>query len=191
MKNILDRLKMQNSVKSTDNGRRDFIKQASMGGLALGFLFDKNPAKEIDFITQKVKRFGAPSELKITDIRVAVVTGAPMVCPILRIDTNQGITGYGEIRDGASAKYGLFLKSRLLGKNPCHVEQIFKSIKQFGGQGRAAGGVCGVEQREGDPGDLAGLLGRGCCAEGERKEGDGADGVGRSVSDRARKGKRG
>jgi len=33
-----------------------------------------------------------------------------------------------------------------------------------------------VEQREGDPGDLAGLLGRGCCTEGERKEGDGAAG---------------
>ena len=33
-----------------------------------------------------------------------------------------------------------------------------------------------MEQREGDPGDLAGLLGRGCCAEGERKEGDGAAG---------------
>ena len=41
---------------------------------------------------------------------------------------------------------------------------------------RESGGVCGVEQREGDPGDLAGLLGRGCCAEGERKEGDGAAG---------------
>ena len=26
-----------------------------------------------------------------------------------------------------------------------------------------------MEQREGDPGDLAGHLGRGCCAEGERK----------------------
>jgi len=145
MKNILDRLKIQSSVKSTDSGRRDFIKQASLGGLALGFLFDKNPAREIDFITQKVNRFSAPSDLKITDIRVAVVTGAPMTCPILRIDTNQGISGYGEIRDGASPKYGLFLKSRLLGKNPCHVEQVFKSIKQFGGQGRAAGGVCGVE----------------------------------------------
>jgi len=145
MKQIPGNLKNINKTVPERSGRRDFIKQASLGGLALGFLFDKDPAGEIDFITQKVKRFGAPSELKITDIRVAVVTGAPMICPILRIDTNQGISGYGEIRDGASAKYGLFLKSRLLGKNPCHVEQIFKSIKQFGGQGRAAGGVCGVE----------------------------------------------
>ncbi|MES1225689.1 MAG: mandelate racemase/muconate lactonizing enzyme family protein, partial [Bacteroidota bacterium] len=130
--------------KQGDN-RRDFLKKVSLGGLGLGFMFDKDPAKEIDYITQKVNRFGKPSDLKITDIRVAVVTGAPMVCPLIRIDTNQGISGYGEIRDAASPKYGLFLKSRLLGKNPCNVEQIFKAIKQFGGQGRAAGGVCGVE----------------------------------------------
>ncbi|WP_435357429.1 mandelate racemase/muconate lactonizing enzyme family protein [Emticicia sp. SJ17W-69] len=130
--------------KQTDN-RRDFIKKASLGGLSLGLLFDGKPEQEMEFITQKVKRAGKPSDLKITDVRVAVVTGAPMTCPILRIDTNQGISGYGEVRDGASAKYGLFLKSRLLGKNPCDVEKIFKSIKQFGGQGRAAGGVCGVE----------------------------------------------
>jgi L-alanine-DL-glutamate epimerase-like enolase superfamily enzyme len=37
------------------------------------------------------------------------------------------------------------LKSRILGLNPCNVEMIFKIIKQFGGQGRQAGGVCGVE----------------------------------------------
>ncbi|MBL7764407.1 MAG: mandelate racemase/muconate lactonizing enzyme family protein, partial [Chitinophagaceae bacterium] len=134
----------QEEQKQGDN-RRDFIKKASLGGLGLGFMFDNDPAKEMEYITQKVNRNGRPSDLKITDLRIAVVTGAPMTCPLIRIDTNQGISGYGEIRDGASAKYGLFLKSRLLGKNPCSVEQIFKSIKQFGGQGRAAGGVCGVE----------------------------------------------
>src|SRR6266508_5547530 len=122
--------------------RRNFIKKASLSGLGLGFLFDHDPAQEIEYITQKVRRAGKPADLKITDLRVAVVTGAPMTCPILRIDTNQGISGYGEIRDGASANYGLFLKSRLVGKNPCNVEQWFKSIKQFGGQARAAGGVC-------------------------------------------------
>jgi L-alanine-DL-glutamate epimerase-like enolase superfamily enzyme len=37
------------------------------------------------------------------------------------------------------------LKSRILGKNPCNVEMIFKSIKQFGGPARQAGGVCAVE----------------------------------------------
>ena len=33
-----------------------------------------------------------------------------------------------------------------------------------------------MEQRKGDSSDLAGLLRHGCCAEGERKEGDGAAG---------------
>jgi L-alanine-DL-glutamate epimerase-like enolase superfamily enzyme len=162
MKNILDRFKYKGSLPTAPEGadklttpefdnthhgdtRRDFIKKASLGGLFLGMNFDKKPEEEIAYVTQKVRRRSAPSELKITDLRVAVVAGAPMTCPILRIDTNQGISGYGEIRDGASAKYGLFLKSRLLGKNPCNVEAIFKEIKQFGGHGRAAGGVCGVE----------------------------------------------
>ena len=64
---------------------------------------------------------------------------------IIRIDTNQGIYGLGEVRDGADVRYALMLKSRILGQNPCNVELIFKTIKQFGGQARQAGGVCGVE----------------------------------------------
>ena len=64
---------------------------------------------------------------------------------IIRIDTNQGIYGLGEVRDGADERYALMLKSRMLGMNPCNVEMIFKTIKQFGGQSRQGGGVCGVE----------------------------------------------
>ncbi len=86
-----------------------------------------------------------PSELKITDLRVATIKGAPMTDPIIRIDTNQGIYGLGEVRDGASKTYALILKSRLLGENPCNVDKIFRKIKQFGGESRQAGGVCGIE----------------------------------------------
>ncbi len=129
----------------TPPSRRDFIKNSALGGLSLGMLFDGRPDKEFEFLSQKVRRESSPSTLKITDLRIATVTKAPMTCPIIRIDTNQGISGYGEIRDGASAKLGLFLKSRLLGKNPCTPEKLFKDIKQFGNHGRAAGGVCGVE----------------------------------------------
>ena len=68
-----------------------------------------------------------------------------MTCPIIRIDTNQGIYGLGEVRDGASKNYALMLKSRLLGENPCNVDKIFRKIKQFGGHARQGGGVCGVE----------------------------------------------
>jgi L-alanine-DL-glutamate epimerase-like enolase superfamily enzyme len=86
-----------------------------------------------------------PSELKITDLRIAEVTKAPMECPIIRIDTNQGIYGLGEVRDWASPTYALMLKTRILGENPCNVDKIFRKIKQFGGQSRQGGGVCGVE----------------------------------------------
>ncbi|MBW3623887.1 MAG: mandelate racemase/muconate lactonizing enzyme family protein [Armatimonadetes bacterium] len=87
-----------------------------------------------------------PSELKITDLRVAVIGRAPMTCPLIRIDTNQdGIYGLGEVRDGASPTYALMLKSRLLGENPLNVDKLFRKIKQFGGHSRQAGGVCAVE----------------------------------------------
>ena len=68
-----------------------------------------------------------------------------MRVPIIRIDTNQGISGYGEVRDGGSKRYALFLKSKILGENPCNVERIFKKIRQFGYHGRQGGGVSGVE----------------------------------------------
>jgi L-alanine-DL-glutamate epimerase-like enolase superfamily enzyme len=126
--------------KQTDN-RRDFIKKASLSGLGLGLMFDSKPEQEMEFITQKIKRAGKPSDLKITDVRIAVLTGIPTTCPILRIDTNQGISGYGEIRNGASVAYGSFLKSQILGKNPCDVEKTFKLIKRFAGQDYSVGGI--------------------------------------------------
>ena len=53
----------------------------------------------------------SPSTLKITDLRVAtVVKPGPSPCPIIRIDTNQGVYGLGEVRDGASPTYALFLE---------------------------------------------------------------------------------
>ena len=127
-------------AKSPD--RRDFLKKASLGGLAMGLLFNSaDIEQEVDFITQKVTRFSSPTDLKITDLRIAWCGNVP----IIKIYTNQDIYGLGEVRDAGSPTYALFLKSRILGKNPCSVEQIFKNLKQFGGHGRAGGGVSGIE----------------------------------------------
>ena len=92
-----------------------------------------------------VNTHSRPSDLKITDLRIANLVGLPMRVSIIRMETNQGLVGYGEVRDGASKTYALLLKSRLLGENPCNVDQVFRKIKQFGYHGRQAGGVCGVE----------------------------------------------
>ena len=86
-----------------------------------------------------------PTDLKITDMRFVDIVGAPMHCTLLRIETNQGITGYGEVRDGASKLYAQMLKRFLIGENPCNIDKLFRRIQQFGGQSRQAGGVCGVE----------------------------------------------
>ena len=94
---------------------------------------------------ENVNTHSRPSDLKITDMRVANLRGAPFRATIIRIDTNQGLSGYGEVRDGGSPTYALMLKSRLLGENPCNVDKLFRKIKQFGHHARQAGGVCGVE----------------------------------------------
>ncbi len=94
---------------------------------------------------EPVSSASAPSQLRITDLRVANLQGVPFRSSVLRIDTNQGLSGYGEVRDGASATYALMLKSRLLGQNPCQIERILRELEQFGGHGRLGGGVSGVE----------------------------------------------
>lgn len=103
------------------------------------------PDHTLEAYQQNINTNSKPSDLKITDLRVATVARAPMTCPVIRIDTNQGIYGLGEVRDGASKTYALMLKSRLLNENPCNVDKVFRKIKQFGFHARQAGGVCGVE----------------------------------------------
>lgn len=92
-----------------------------------------------------VSAYSKPTALKITDLRVVNLRALPFDVSLLRIDTNQGLRGYGEVRDGASPTYALQLKSRLLGENPCNIDKIFRKIKQFGFHGRQGGGVCGIE----------------------------------------------
>jgi L-alanine-DL-glutamate epimerase-like enolase superfamily enzyme len=139
---------------ATSNERRNFLKKTALGGIALGGFMGMTLEDTLAQTTSKVSRASSPADLKITDMRYAItfIKNEPVAegstsgkCAIIRIDTNQGIYGLGEVRDGADVRYALMLKSILLGQNPCNVEQIFKSIKQFGGHGRAAGGVCAVE----------------------------------------------
>ncbi len=121
--------------------RRGVLKgsAAALGGALLS-------GEPMEAYPKGVNTSSSPSALRITDLRVAtVVKPGPGPCPIIRIDTNQGVYGLGEVRDGASATYALMLKNRILGENPLQVDRIFRKIKQFGGPARQAGGVCAVE----------------------------------------------
>src|SRR5271157_2272776 len=126
---------------ATGMGRRSFVSSAATA-LTTGLAVDAEAQ------AQNVNTNSRPSDLKITDLRIANL--GPSREPIgnislIRIDTNQGIYGLGEIYTGSSPTYALFLKSRLLGENPCDVDRLFRKIKQFGGPARQAGGVCGIE----------------------------------------------
>ena len=71
-----------------------------------------------EYVLNHVRTWSRPSDLKITDIRFADITGAPMHCTLMKVYTNQDLVGYGEVRDWGSKTYALMLKSRLLGENP-------------------------------------------------------------------------
>src|SRR6478752_10230684 len=115
-----------NKTRKDTFDRRDMLKASA---LAIGGAVLTNP---IEAYPKAVNTNSSPSTLKITDLRVAtVVKPGPSPCPIIRIDTNQGVSGLGEVRDGASPTYALFLKSRLLGENPLQLDKIFRKIKQF------------------------------------------------------------
>lgn len=125
--------------------RRDLLKSLGLGAVtsAAGAL-PLTAAEAAEEVRARVNTHSEPTRLKITDLRV-VPMPIGLRAYVIRLDTNQGISGYGEIRDGASATYALMLKSRVLGENPCHVDKIFRKLKQFGGHGRQAGGVVAIE----------------------------------------------
>ncbi len=122
---------MKESVRKL-TGRRSFFKAAA-GTLGAAFWADET----LDAALQNTRTASKPSDLKVTDLRMAG--------QVIRLDTNQGIYGIGENRDGASKAYVLELKRLVVGENPCSVDKVFRKIKQFGFHARQGGGVSGIE----------------------------------------------
>lgn len=129
------------SVNRGRQSRRTFLGRA-LGATGLVGLGGLVALEDYEAIAQNVRTASQPTQLRISDLRVCNVRGHWVV----RLDTNQGLHGYGEIRDGSSPTYALMLKSRVLGMNPCNVDKIFRRIKQFGHHARQAGGVVSIEE---------------------------------------------
>ena len=88
---------------------------------------------------QTLNRNSAPSQLKITDIR-SVLVASNYDYPIIRIDTNQGVYGLGEVRDAGREGTALVLKPHIKGRNPLQIEPILDSIRNFSNHQRMGGG---------------------------------------------------
>lgn len=99
---------------------------------------------EFESTLAHVNTYSRPSELRITDIKVCDL-GRPFATTLIKIMTNQGIEGYGQVREGGSRLYAVMLKRLILGENPCNVDMLFRRIKQFGYHSHQGGGVSGVE----------------------------------------------
>jgi hypothetical protein len=118
---------MSDFSKSKFN-RRGVLKSsmAVLGGSLLSLYSLEKAAAEQEPAVKNVNPSSNPSTLKITDMRYAIIVKpGPSPCPIIRIDTNQGVYGLGEVRDGAGYQYAMLLKSRLVGENPLKIDYLF------------------------------------------------------------------
>ena len=121
------------------------MRKSLFGGVALGGMLGAPIEDAAAAASSNVNRASSPSKLKITDMRYVTVEHMGRACSIIRLDTNQDIYGYGEVRDGGEVKHALMLKHLLLGQNPCNVEKLFRLVKPLGGHNRLGGGVSAVD----------------------------------------------
>ena len=94
--------------------------------------------------SRSLNRNSSPSALKITDMRFALVA-SNYDYPIIRIDTNQGVYGLGEVRDAGREGTAMVLKPHLMGRNPLSIEPILDSIRNFASHQRMGGGYSAID----------------------------------------------
>jgi L-alanine-DL-glutamate epimerase-like enolase superfamily enzyme len=133
-------------TSSSSMGRREFLKMLGATAVAVGVTGIIDP---LDFARAAI----TPGEkgIYITDMyRTKLNVGGVIV----RLDTNKGISGYGECRDvdpnAATELSGL--KPIILGMNPTQVDKVFNAIKDHNNpqsdwqrQEEHTGGMCGIE----------------------------------------------
>ena len=75
------------SSKRNFLGRRSFLRGAAgaAGAAGLGFWTDET----LEALPQNTNTNSKPSDLQITDLRIAWLQGVPLSSPIIKIDTNQ------------------------------------------------------------------------------------------------------
>jgi L-alanine-DL-glutamate epimerase-like enolase superfamily enzyme len=120
--------------------RKSFLKKTVIGGAALSYSGLVSEGSVIN----PAEALSRPSDLKITDIRGATIASI-YDFPVIKIYTNQGIIGLGEVRDAGWIAQALMLKPYLVGKDPLDIEPILKSVRHLTGPGRYAGGYAAVD----------------------------------------------
>jgi galactonate dehydratase len=121
--------------------RRSFLTKSALAGAfcmtGLSETFGKGFTNAVD---DNPKR-SAPSDLKITDVKVAYLKGGGRM--FFKVMTNQDIVGYGEAVDAVSGTYHLAKRfgSFLKDQNPLNIHRIFEQIRRSGVFGGAQAGM--------------------------------------------------
>jgi len=112
----------------TDGSRRSFFKQAGVGGAA-GMLATFGAGIQNAVSAQSIA--SKPSDLKITKVSTAFATRSQRRM-FVKVETNQGITGYGEGTDAVVGGYYLssVFGTQLTGKNPLDVNRLFEDLRR-------------------------------------------------------------
>lgn len=112
--------------------RRSFLTKGAMAS-ALGFVglsetFGKTYSNAVD----DNPKLSAPTDLKITDVKVAYLRGGGRM--FVKILTNQGLIGYGEGVDAVGGAYHLARRFgfQLRNQNPLNVHRLFDQIRKGG-----------------------------------------------------------
>lgn len=91
-----------------------------------------------------INKYSSPSDLKITDIR-ALRIAANFDYPVIKVYTNQGVYGLGEVRDAGNENLALAMKPLLVGKNPLNISGILQTVRPYAGPGRQGGGFSAID----------------------------------------------
>ena len=91
-----------------------------------------------------INKNSAPSKLRITDMRACRIASG-LDYPIIRIDTNQGVYGLGEVRDAGVEGIALVLKPHLVGRDPLSIEPTLDTIRKFSNHLHLGGGFSAVD----------------------------------------------
>jgi len=135
-------------IKSRNTlSRRRWLERAAAAA-ALGPLFKMTQgdasAQQGGVTYGPINKYSAPSKLRITDMR-AIVIASGFDFPIIRLDTNEGVSGYGEVRDFAPKGVALGLKPLVVGRNPLDITGILQRLRPYAGHGRQGGGYSAVD----------------------------------------------
>jgi galactonate dehydratase len=126
------------------NSRRTFLKKLGIGSSAAAALFT-NFGTGLQKAVAGQSISSAPSDLKITKISAAYCLESQRRM-FLKIETNQGITGYGEGTDAVVGGYYLAKEfgRQIAGKNPLDVYRLFEDIRKYNGANVFSGAQAGT-----------------------------------------------